>query len=83
MIEKIWHWEYVDIVSLLPAPTGAQDLTPVDPPPPQFTLFPKCELVRPKQQQISTISDWIQGFTIYRATVTKKHPAATLKLLVY
>ena len=83
LLVKIWRWEYIDIAELLPASLGAQDATHLDSPPPRFTLFPGCKFIRPKQRQILTISVWVQGFTIYAAALSKRHPSATLELLVY
>ena len=83
LLDKIWRWEYIDIAELPPASSGAQDATLLDSPPPRFTLFPGCEFIRPKRRQILTISDWVQGFTIYIAALSKRHPSATLELLAY
>ena len=83
LLDKIWRWEYIDIAELLPASSGAQDATLLDSPPPRFTLFPGCEFIRPKRRQILTIGDWVQGFTIYTAALSKRHPSATLELLAY
>lgn len=82
MLDKIQRWEFVDLVDLLPAPS-TYDAMANSTSQAHFTLFPGCELVRPKRRQILSIVEWVQAFTVYTAAIVQKFPAAVNELLAY
>ena len=65
LLQKIRSWEYIDLAELHPAANSP----PTDAAPARFLLFPGCEVVRQKKQQITTIADWVQAFAVYMAAI--------------
>ena len=80
LLEKIQHWEYVDPAELLPAPSTYDECAN---PPVKFTLFPGCEILRPRRRQIESIIDWVKAFTVCSAALLQKHPDQRNELLAY
>ena len=67
--EKIQHWEYVNLAELMPTPSTYDEFAS---PPAKFTLFPGCEIQRPRRRQIESIIDWVKAFTVYSAALLQK-----------
>ena len=84
LLQKIRKWEYVDLTDLLPTSSSHDSAsTSSHSPTTWFSLFPGCELVRPRKCQIATIADWVQAFTVYTVALVSEHPSATLEMLAY
>ena len=83
LLEKIQRWEYVDMTELLPTSSADDSTLPANGTPARFSLFPGCEIIRPKKRQIHSIAQWVQGFAVYMAAIVVRHPSAVLELLAY
>lgn len=70
----------MDLAELLPAPTAYDEIMN---PPAKFTLFPGCEILRPKRRQIESIIEWVKAFTVYSAALLQKFPEQRNELLAY
>jgi hypothetical protein len=80
LLERIQKWEYVDLAHLLPAQSLHDQVSETRA---MFTLFPGCELVRPKKRQIQSIMEWVNTFTVFTAAVALKDPAQVVEFLAY
>ena len=80
LLERIQKWEYVDLAHLLPTQSLHDQVSETRA---MFTLFPGCELVRPKKRQIQSIMEWVKTFTVFTAAVALKDPAQVVEFLAY
>ena len=77
---RIHKYKYVYLADLVPAQSLHDQVTDTRA---RFTLFPGCELVRPKKRQIESITEWVKAFTVFTAAVALKDPAQVVELLAY
>lgn len=82
LLEKMHHWEYIDLAELLPQ-TSAHDAATPEVDPHRFVLFPGCEFIKPKKCNIESITEWVKAFAIYTAAMGKKFPEAVPEMLAY
>ena len=69
LLDKIQRFEFIDLVELLPSNSWHDKIKEVRA---KFTLFPGCELVKPKRKQLETITEWVKAFSIYMAAIAQK-----------
>jgi hypothetical protein len=80
LLDKIERFEFIDLAELLPSNSWHDQITEARA---KFTLFPGCELVKPKRKQLETITEWVKAFLIYMAAIAQKHSSMVTELLAY
>ena len=83
LLQKVRRWEFIELSELLPSANQSDNASTTSSPAPRFSLFPGCEIVRPKKRQIVSITDWVQAFLVYTTTLVSEYPEATVQLLAY
>ena len=75
LVDRIQAGEFVDMAELLPDRMGCTAAL--------FHNEKVDKLQKSKRRQVSTITEWIQCFSIYAAVLTAKHPNSIQDLLGY
>ena len=75
LVNRIQAGEFVDMAELLPDRMGCTAAL--------FHNEKVDKLLKSKRRQVSTITEWIQCFSIYAAVLTAKHPNRIQDLLGY
>ena len=78
LLDKIERFEFIDLAELLPSNPWRDQITEALA---KFTLFPGCELVKPKLMQLETIAEWVKAFSVYMAAIVQKHSSMVTELL--
>ena len=78
LLDKIERFEFIDLAELLPSNPWRDQITEALA---KFTLFPGCELVKPKLMQLEIIAEWVKAFSVYMAAIVQKHSSMVTELL--